>query len=138
MPEDWTAEVVGRMHKARIKGLQLAARAGISNAYLSTVLNGHKGTEGTKAKILSALESLEAEAAQAEVSAGAEGGQALLSGQRGGGGNILGCVLCLARGAWDGQRCPTLHVKAVVVDGEVIRANAWYTPRRGGPPEPEA
>lgn len=62
MLEDWTAEVVGRMHKAKITGLQLAARAGITNAYLSSVLNGHKGTDETKARIITALESLEAEA----------------------------------------------------------------------------
>lgn len=64
--EDWTADVVGRMHQARITGKQLADRAGITNAYLSTVLNGHKGTEETKAKIFAALESLEAEVVAAE------------------------------------------------------------------------
>lgn len=60
--EDWTAEVVGRMHKAQITGKQLAEKAGITNAYLSTVLNGHKGTEGTKQRIITALEELEAAA----------------------------------------------------------------------------
>lgn len=62
MIEDWTADVVGRMHRAKITGLRLAERAGITNAYLSTVLNGHKGNEDTKQKVLTALESLEAEA----------------------------------------------------------------------------
>lgn len=66
---DWTAEVVGRMHHAKITGLQLAERAGITNAYLSTVLNGHKGTDDTKQRIIAALESLEAEAG---VATGAE------------------------------------------------------------------
>lgn len=62
MLEEWTADVVGRMHRAKITGLQLAERAGITNAYLSTVLNGHKGTDETKQRIIVALESLEAEA----------------------------------------------------------------------------
>lgn len=62
MLEDWTADVVGRMHKAHITGKQLAERAGITNAYLSTVLNGHKGNDDTKRKIVEALEALEAEA----------------------------------------------------------------------------
>lgn len=62
MLEDWTADVVGRMHKAHITGKQLAEKAGITNAYLSTVLNGHKGNDDTKRKIVEALEALEAEA----------------------------------------------------------------------------
>ena len=57
---DWTAEVVGRMHTARITGLVLAEEAGISNAYLSHVL--HKTricTDDTRQRILDALERLE-------------------------------------------------------------------------------
>lgn len=38
--EDWTAEVVGRMHRCRISNLQLAEECGYSAAYLSTVLSG--------------------------------------------------------------------------------------------------
>lgn len=38
MEGDWTAEVVGRMHAARITGQQLAAKCGYTAAYLSTVL----------------------------------------------------------------------------------------------------
>lgn len=30
MLEEWTADVVGRMHRAKITGLQLAERAGIT------------------------------------------------------------------------------------------------------------
>lgn len=65
MRDDWTADVVGRMHRINITGMQLAERAGYTNAYLSTVLSGHgsRGNEETKARIISALEALEAEAA---------------------------------------------------------------------------
>lgn len=48
--EDWTAEVVGRMHRCRISNLQLAEECGYSAAYLSTVLNGNKVFENDEAK----------------------------------------------------------------------------------------
>lgn len=57
---DWTAEVVGRMHQHKVKGYDLAKEAGIPASYLSTVLNGHKGSEEKKTQILEALERLEA------------------------------------------------------------------------------
>lgn len=63
MLDDWTAEVVGRMHTARITGQQLAEECGYSAAYLSTVLNGKKGNDQTKERIFQALATLE-EAAQ--------------------------------------------------------------------------
>ncbi len=69
--EDWTADVVGRMHKIRLTGKRLAERAGITNAYLSSVLNSHKGTEETKQRVIAALESFEAEAESANADHGA-------------------------------------------------------------------
>ena len=63
--EDWTADVIGRMHKFRITNVQLAGECGYTPAYLSTVLNGRKTFESddtkerTKGKILEALERLE-------------------------------------------------------------------------------
>lgn len=62
MLDDWTAEVVGRMHAARITGQLLAEKCGYSAAYLSTVLNGRKGNDHTKQNILDALTALENEA----------------------------------------------------------------------------
>ena len=62
--ESWTADVVGRMHRLKITGPQLAERVGTSNTYLSTVLNGHKGSDEMKEKILRALDELEAELAE--------------------------------------------------------------------------
>lgn len=59
MQLDWTAEVAGRMHLARITGKQLAEECGITNTYLSTVLHGKKGSEKTKKHILAALARLE-------------------------------------------------------------------------------
>lgn len=60
---DWTAEVVGRMHAAKITGLMLAKEAGVSNSYLSGVLNKKRtGGTQTRRKIISALERLEDQA----------------------------------------------------------------------------
>lgn len=73
--EEWTAEIVGLMHKYRITGVQLAEecenpaaerydKTGYSPAYLSQVLNGRKkfeseeAKENTKATIWAALNRL--------------------------------------------------------------------------------
>lgn len=63
--EDWTADVVGRMHRLRISNAALAEECGYNPAYLSVVLNGRKtfkddtSKEATKARILNALSELE-------------------------------------------------------------------------------
>ena len=67
MPQAWTAEVVARMHMARITTTQLAKEAGYTLQYTSTVLNGHRDTESAKATILAALDKLEAERIPASV-----------------------------------------------------------------------
>lgn len=64
--EDWTAYVVGEMHKYRIRNPELAAACNYHPAYLSTVLNGNKelseeGREKTRDHILACLEKLKAE-----------------------------------------------------------------------------
>lgn len=62
--EDWTADVVGRMHRCKIRNEQLAQECGYTATYLSTVLNGNKdlsekGKEETKDRIFKALERIE-------------------------------------------------------------------------------
>lgn len=62
--EDWTADVIGRMHRCKISNSQLAKECGYTPAYLSTVLNGNKdlsekGKEETKDRIFKALEKIE-------------------------------------------------------------------------------
>lgn len=65
--EEWTAYVVGEMHKFRIKNTELANECGYGAPYLSTVLNGKKGfmsdggAQKTKEHILAALEKIKAE-----------------------------------------------------------------------------
>ena len=62
--EEWTADVVGRLHRYRIQAKELAARCGYDPAYLSTVMNGRKdfggveAAEKTKERILSTLDQM--------------------------------------------------------------------------------
>lgn len=60
--EEWTADVIGRMHRYRISNAELAQECGFSGAYLSTVLNCRKefstpeSKEKTKDTILQGLD----------------------------------------------------------------------------------
>lgn len=58
MPQEWTADVVARMHLARITTKQLAEEAKYTPEYVSMVLNGHREAESAKATILAALDRL--------------------------------------------------------------------------------
>lgn len=42
MPEQWTAEIIGKMHLNCITCKQLAKQLGYNPKYVSTVLNGHR------------------------------------------------------------------------------------------------
>lgn len=41
MPAQWTGELVGKMHNARVTGKELAAQLGKNEKYISGILNGH-------------------------------------------------------------------------------------------------
>ena len=44
----------------------------------------------------------------------------------------LGCALFLVeRGDWNGETYPILNVKAVIVDGETVKADTWYMLKNG-------
>lgn len=58
MPQEWTADVVARMHMAKITMKRLAAECEYTPEYVSMVLNGHRDTENAKATILAALDRL--------------------------------------------------------------------------------
>lgn len=60
MPQEWTADVVARMHLAGITRRQLAEAAGYTPEYVSMVLNGRRDTKNARATILAALERLTA------------------------------------------------------------------------------
>ena len=64
--EDWTVEIVGRLHKYRITKAELAKACGYTVPYISLVLNGQKefssvgAKERTKEHIFISLKRLEA------------------------------------------------------------------------------
>ena len=40
----------------------------------------------------------------------------------------LGCAIVIAeRGKWNGTTYPLINIKSAIVDGETIKADAWYT-----------
>jgi len=55
MPDEWSAQVVAEMHMKRITGKKLAELTGYSEQYISQILNGHKDTAQSKAKIEKAI-----------------------------------------------------------------------------------
>lgn len=48
--EEWTAKVVGRMHRYRITRLELASKCHYSITYISLVLNGNKEFKSERSK----------------------------------------------------------------------------------------
>lgn len=61
MPAQWTGEIVGKMHSAKILKKELAAKLGLHEKYVSAVLNGHESPKGAKARFNAALDELIAE-----------------------------------------------------------------------------
>lgn len=55
MPKKWTGNLVGLMHDERISFNELAAELGVTNRYVSMVLNGHREPEGAEEKFAAAL-----------------------------------------------------------------------------------
>ena len=58
MPAQWTGELVGRMHNARITAKQLAQKMGKNPKYVSQVLNGHYSPKTAEREFNDALDSL--------------------------------------------------------------------------------
>ena len=68
--EEWTVEVIARMHRYRISKLELASKCHYSLTYISLLLNSNKefksegAKERTKTHIFKCLESIEREIMQ--------------------------------------------------------------------------
>ena len=58
MPEQWTGDLVCRMHLHRIPQKRLAEALGVTPEYVSMVLNGHRTPPGAQARFSAALERL--------------------------------------------------------------------------------
>lgn len=55
MPAQWTADLVGEMHLARVSQKQLAECLGVTPEYVSMVLNGHREPDGAAERFRDAL-----------------------------------------------------------------------------------
>lgn len=58
MPAQWTGNLVGRMHNARITSKQLAKKMGKNPKYVSQVLNGHYSPKTAEQEFNEALDAL--------------------------------------------------------------------------------
>ena len=56
--DKWTGEVVGTMHIYRISFKKLAERMGVTNRYLSAILNCKKRPKGCENRVRQALNEL--------------------------------------------------------------------------------
>lgn len=61
MPAQWTGEVVGKMHMARITKKALAAHMGVTREYVTNILNGHCAPKDAEARIRAAVDALSAQ-----------------------------------------------------------------------------
>lgn len=55
MPKKWTGNLVGLMHDEKVSFSELADELGVTNRYVSMVLNGHREPEGAEQKFAAAL-----------------------------------------------------------------------------------
>jgi hypothetical protein len=55
MPAQWTADLIGEMHLARVSKKQLAEHLGVTPEYVSMVLNGHREPDGAVGRFREAL-----------------------------------------------------------------------------------
>lgn len=58
MPAKWTGDVVGKMHLHRITNKELAAFMGVTDGYITMVLNGKREPAGAEQRFKAALDAL--------------------------------------------------------------------------------
>jgi len=58
LPKKWTGDLVGLMHNHRISFQALAEQLGVTNRYVSMVLNGHRDPPGAEARFRAAVTNL--------------------------------------------------------------------------------
>lgn len=58
MPKKWTGDLVGLMHTHRISFAMLAKKLGVTNRYVSMVVNGHREPAGAEERFTAAVHEL--------------------------------------------------------------------------------
>ena len=64
MPKEWTGDLVGLMHVHKINNKMLADSLGVTEAYVSMILNGHREPNGAEERLTSAVNKLISEQEQ--------------------------------------------------------------------------
>ena len=58
MPEKWTGRLIGQMHNEGVTYDELAAEVGVTKAYISMILNGHKKPANARKRLEDAFISI--------------------------------------------------------------------------------
>lgn len=58
LPEEWTGHLIGEMHNNRITYNDLGAELGVTNAYISMVLNGKRNPKNGQERFTRAVETI--------------------------------------------------------------------------------
>ena len=56
MPKEWTGNLVGLMHTKGITFSELADELGVTNRYVSAILNSHKEPAGAEERLSTAVD----------------------------------------------------------------------------------
>ena len=65
-PEKWTGKLIGKMHVNNVKSADLAEELGVSQAYISMLLNSKRNAAGAKERLEAAYEAILANRKQHE------------------------------------------------------------------------
>lgn len=58
MPEEWTGDLIGRMHNEHVTADELASELGYCKGYVSMILNGSRSPKGCREKFVKAFEEI--------------------------------------------------------------------------------
>lgn len=58
MPEEWTGDVVGKMHNNKISNSEMAEELDLTPQYVSMVLNGAKNPSNAKERFMAAVDAI--------------------------------------------------------------------------------
>ena len=116
------ASATGEAGAASATGTQGAASAtGYQGAASATGYQGAASATGPRG-------AASATGYQGAASATGEAGVALAAGFGCKAKGAIGCAICVVeRGNWDGETYPIINIKAAIVDGDIIKADTYYT-----------
>lgn len=58
MPEAWTGRVIGKMHNNSVTSSDVANQLGVTKAYVSMILNGHRAPKNGRERIEAAVNTI--------------------------------------------------------------------------------